>query len=504
MRSILLLLFLVTAGAGATAQPPRTELDEALRDAKRAMTENGKADPERLRKSKAKWDEWTREIERVSAIQDRARAEGGTQLDRAIANYVAIADTTESALDNYLAGRLLGMVGGARLDDAKRHFDRSLAADPYFYWSLNGLATYWVNRGVYDAAIKHYRHALELNPDFVNARRGLALCLIKVGRPDEAEPHLRRVLEAHPDEIDTLATLAGVLTDRDRFLDAIAVYERIRTLQPDRPGIRYELGRAYARADQVERALQIYEEAIAHDPRDWRSCVEIAQILHRKGLNHQAADYVQKAVDRTPQENGKQREELEEKVVALRARPAQEVIDPNRKSPNEWLEQLTGAADPAKRLEAMRVVSQFPWIDEKIPKTILRALGDTKCPAVQVLALKTLGKAWPPDDFETFAKVAIFLLPRYDENVRAMAANVLGSGKHPIAVPALVRQLADASPYVFREVHRALNKLTFAYIEVLEPETMDEEARKRIGAAWNKWYRANRADYVKYEVEKRP
>jgi HEAT repeat protein len=228
----------------------------------------------------------------------------------------------------------------------------------------------------------------------------------------------------------------------------------------------------------------------------------MAEIHHRQGWNHKAADYLQMALDRLPVELNRDRSSIEEKIVALRARLEKEKIDPKKKSWNEWLEILLNSVEVERRREAVREVARFPWVDPKIPQALLRALGDSD-PEVRIIALKVLGREWPDDDSETLIKLARILVRHKDEKLRAVAARVLGRTNHPASVPALIRVIEEPSPYVFREIHNSLNRVTNAYVEVVAPEEMDEAVRKRIGSAWKAWYEANRDRYAKFEEERK-
>lgn len=495
-------LLAVAAPMAASQTPPeRSERDRALDEARRSFQGEGAGvDPEMLRKSKANWERYKVVIEREIQRQDEARAQGGAAVDPVLAGYLDTAEVTDTPVDHYLAGRLLGMVG--RLDEARVHFDRALRTDPYFYWAHHGLATFFANREMHEPAVKRYQSVLRLNPEHTASRRGLALCLVRLGKRDEAEIQLREILKTHPDEVETLWTLGTLLSEGGRYGESIDLLRRVEQLRPDLPQLRFELARSYARADQVDKAMEIYERAISADATDWRSCMALAEIMHRQGLNHRAAEFLEKGLARLPVDRKADRSELEEKIVSLRARPEKEAIDPNRKSPGEWLDLVLNSVEVERRREAMRKVEEFPWVDAKVPQTVLLALKDND-PEVAVRALKTLAREWPEDDAQSLVNLARIMIRRPDERVRAMSARVLGRAHHPSAVPALIRVLDESSPYVFREIHDGLNRNTFAYIEVDSPAEMDEAARKRLAEAWKAWYQANRDRYIKYEEERK-
>lgn len=482
----------------AGAQPP-SEIDRSRSEFEQAMKgESRTVDPELLKRSKKNWEQYEAAISRAMAEQDQARVTGGSDADRILDKYDSKAAMTDSPLDHYLAGRMFGLVG--RLDEARTHFDRALKLDPYFYWAHHGLATYFANREMFEPAVKNYQRVLDLNDGYTNSRRGMALCLMRLGRREESEVELRRILERTPLDVETLMLLGTVLTEGSRFAEAIDIYSQVQRLDPELPQLRFEMARAYARSDQADRAVSIYEESIAKDNKDWRSCIELADIFQRQGLNHRTADAYQKALDRLPPGARVDRVKVEERIAALRSGPERETIDPDRKSPVEWLEILASGDTPEKRREAMRTVDKFPWVDAKIPQAILHALKD-RDPEVVILALRCLGREWPPDDFESLARIVRLFLKNKNESVRAMAARVLSNGSHPICVAALMAAVDDQSAYAFREIHSGLNRLTFAYIDVDVPETIDAVTRQRIAAAWKTWYEANRDRYLKYEEE---
>jgi len=501
MKSPLAALLVAFVTLPGVAQPP-PDVERLASDARRAL--QGQGDPEGLARARQRWPEQEKQIEIAIAHQDRAARTGGMEKDQALDTYVTKAEMTDTALDHYLAGRMLGITGDqGKLDEARTHFERAITIDPYFYWAHHGLATFFANREQHEAAAKKYQQVLDLNPEFANSRRGLALCYVRLNRPADAEAQVRRILEANPNEVETLMLLGSILSERGRHADAIAAYESAQRLRPDLPQIKPELARCYARADQADRALTLYDEAIRADAGDWRSCIGAAEILVRQGHNHRAADYLQQALDRLPVTVKAERSNLEERIQMLRVRPEHEKVDTNRKMPADWITQLKNAPEAEKRREAIQIVARFPWTDPIVPQTLLEALQDQD-PTVRTLALRALGKEWPREEFQDLATIVRILLRDRNESVRAMAARVLSDGGHPIAVPAMVRALDDQSPRVMWELHRGLNLLTYAYIEVVDPpESPDAAERLRLAKAWRAWYADNRDRYRKFEEEPR-
>ena len=488
----LVMLFAINTTFAQEVRPRSTELDAA----REALRTGAQDDPEGLRKAKVRWKEHEAVIAKAIEIQESARSAGGEKLDQCIDSYEANARLRSTALDNYLAGRVLGMAG--RLDEARRYFEKAIELDSYFYWASHGLGTYFTNKNMYEAAVRHYARAVELNAGFAMAARGLALCQARLGKHEAAEDVLRRVLQDNPRDSDSLSALAGVLMDQARFGEAAAVLEESKLADASVPDIDLRLALCYRRSDQAERAVRVYEGIVRARPEEWKAWLGLGEIYQRQGRNHAAADAVDKALAHLPASAAAERERLSSDAARMRSLPAVSVPDPRQKSAEELIDLLLHSAEVERRRESMRLLWRIEWSHKSLAQCMLHALKD-KDEVVKVLALKSIAREYPQENVPDLTKLLQLLLRDASARVRGLAADILGHGEHPSAVPVLVAALAEQDPYAFRLIHRALNRCTFGFVEVLEPDAMDDSARTRITAAWRDWYASEKDRYARYE-----
>lgn len=443
--------------------------------------------------AKRKWEQQEAEINAQIEIQERARAEGGDKLRETIAMFESRAAMQDRPVDHYLAGRILGQ--SMKLEEARVHFERAITQDPFFYWAYHGLGTYFNNREMYEPAIARYERALELNPNFLNSARGMALCQMRLGRKADAEATLRSVLEQSPNDQEGLWFLAILMTDQGLHQEASLYLERLATIKPGAPEVEAALANAYRRTDRIPEAVAIYERLIASDPSEWKSCLTMADITQRQGQNHVAATWLEKALSRLPANASIAPDRLQEMIVDLKSRPAAEAIDPNRRSPEEWVDILLNSVEVDRRREAARIVGSSPYMNKVMMDGLLKALRD-KDPDVKTIALKSLAQNWPPEERPALVSMLGLLLKDRSPLVRGMAAFVLGREiKARAGVPHLINALGDQDPYSFRQIHEALNHLTFAYIGVHLPTDLSMSERQRLATEWREWFDRNREDY---------
>lgn len=492
LRTTILLVLLVStslpAQGGSAAERARAEALNAFKGS------------QEFREAKKRWVGYRQQIDVEVPKQDQAVSAGGTKLDQKISQYEMKAEIEGSPVSNYLAGRILGLAG--RLDQARTFFERSVSIDKYFYWGHHGLGTYFAMREMPEPAAKHYQQALDLNPEFVKAARGLAMCHMQLRNHERAEALFRKIIADDPADLETRHALARMYVQAGHHAEAINELLQIQQRDPDAKGVQPLLAFCYSRTEELEKAILTYETVLQRNQKDWRSAMELGKILLRMGRHHEAADRFQQGLDHLPLSANFDREKLEELVAELRSGPAVVKKPEGVKTPEEWLELLLNSVEVERRRQAARILASSPVRHAELDKGFLRALKD-KDFVVRTIAVKTIARWWGEAeqlDDPRLVKIMAILLNDRSHTVRGSVAAALGRSDHARAVPPLVKRLQkERDPYVFRQLHRALNRLSFAYIGIPLEGALDTERMEGLTREWRTWYDANIFQFRKYE-----
>ena len=505
MRSILLLGALVLMGQIATAQvvgDPR-----ARRDFTRVFGGGGqRKDDPKLAAARLRWPEIEREIEIESKRQDEAVRQGGRVLQRKIDIYRADASLSGRAKDLYLAGRILGLAD--RLDEARDSFEKALQKDKYFYWAEHALGTYYYRRKLWEPAAKRYQAALELQPGHLRSAKGLAFCLMFMKQYTQAVDLMEQIRVATPGDTEILLALANVHMFLVDYSSALEVLDELRRLRPDDQEVVRMKVRCLKRSGEVEKALTELDRHLAIERADWQCWGIKANILRDLGRLHEAAGSLERLLECvSPEVKNIDREALRKEIDRLMAGPAVARPRPQgSKSPQEWIKILLNSSETRRRQRAARILSRSPRYDQQIFVAFIRSLLDkTRDPVVRTLALKYIDQ-WTPKEAlpDLIPLLTTLLRGARDWRVQGITAHLLGKSGQPSVVPVLAKTLAKTrNPYAFRNIHQALDRLSYAYILLEDSEKLTPEVMDGIAARWAAWYEKNRDRYIRYEKKDR-
>jgi len=170
---------------------------------------------------------------------------------------------------NYVAHQFVGLelLKRGQMDEAVRHWEEAVRANPHYGPSRVALGTSHAIKGRHSEAIPHFEAALEREPGAVIAHKALATSLRAVGDSKTAVNHWRLALDYEPGEADASLKLAWILaTDPDESIrdGALAVELAEPVVRSGLTSLRQLeiLAAAYAEAGRFEDALRTNDEAI--------------------------------------------------------------------------------------------------------------------------------------------------------------------------------------------------------------------------------------------------
>ena len=461
---------------------------------------------ERFQRNKSRY---AGEVARATQEQDRATKSTATERDRVVALYRSRAQTRGDALDRYLYGRMLALVG--ELDRAAEEFNRALELDLFFFWAWDGLGVYYVNRQMLPSAIKCFEKVLTIEPNYLKSTVGLTQCYARTGQHRKASLKLEELLkrgDVRRDReglIELTLLLADVyrgMKDWPRCIETLSGllnggYEdtRVRALRA--------LG--YVGLEQWHDAANDYGILASRTTGEQRSryLLRKGTCLVRLGRNHEAADLFDAGLKDSKSMQFDERTRLRRQVIQLRKRKA--IEDPKKERPtlDDWIKRLKTSTEPKRRREAMMVLASAPrTLPPERRKIVNRAIMEALLiddTFVQARAVQEIGKRFRAAEPIVDIVLSMVRDERRDPLVRATAAHVLRDWDTPRAVPYLIKAIASDDDYLFSSAHDALNDLTRAWVERILPEHVTKRDRARVRKKWDVWYRANRDRYRRYE-----
>ena len=163
----------------------------------------------------------------------------------------------------------LALVRSGRSVEAQPIFDRLLAehADWPELNVLLGQAA--AQEGDFDAAVEHLERAIELRPDVAEAQATLGNIYLRQGRLEEAGDALRAELAAHPADHQSRYVLATVLELDNQPQAALREVELVLDAEPDFADARYLRGKILlegGRVDEAAAQLLAAAELAPEDP----------------------------------------------------------------------------------------------------------------------------------------------------------------------------------------------------------------------------------------------
>jgi tetratricopeptide (TPR) repeat protein len=161
-------------------------------------------------------------------------------------------------------------------DDAEKQYNRNIASaiealrhaleiDPKFTRARLWLAEIYLYRHQNDSALDALRSAIASDPQETLSYKGLGFALTRLQRFDDAVSAWQQLIATAPDDPDGPENLAATMVDAKRYGDAIPVFESALKLNPDPASLYLQLGTAYLRSGNEDKALVTYKKALEKD-----------------------------------------------------------------------------------------------------------------------------------------------------------------------------------------------------------------------------------------------
>ncbi len=176
------------------------------------------------------------------------------------------------------ASRALVLSLRKKHDEAAKEFEAALRLDPNLFEAYYFYARSLFAQGKMQQAAEYFEKAHEVNPDDFQAPALLGPVYKGLGKKAEAEAAYRRVcqlvekhLKAYPDDVRAIYFGASALCQLGEREKSAEWNRRALALEPDDPGVLYNVACVYAGLGEADSAIDCLEKAVqsGRTQRDW-------------------------------------------------------------------------------------------------------------------------------------------------------------------------------------------------------------------------------------------
>jgi tetratricopeptide (TPR) repeat protein len=227
--------------------------------------------------------------------------EANGHYEKAREQYLRVKDIEPNNVEALI--RIARMYGALEMPDkAVDTYRNAIKLDPTFYKSYEYLGTFYYFRGKYAEAAEQYRRVIARAPGMYRAYTNLAASLENLDRYAEAEQTVRSLLKLQ-ETPDALVDMGTILACQKRDKEAVPYYERAVALNPQDYLSWLNLGDSNRRLGQVTRAKAEYRQGIRlalaqlrEDPRNAYVRALVAYFSARLGSSDRAEDEIKEAL----------------------------------------------------------------------------------------------------------------------------------------------------------------------------------------------------------------
>ncbi|MGI9394701.1 MAG: tetratricopeptide repeat protein, partial [Boseongicola sp.] len=200
--------------------------------------------------------------------------------------------------------QLLDLVSKRDFANAAASASKALSAFPKSAVAANILAVAQANLGKDADAKSNYLRAINLDPRYAEAYDNYGRFLLSKNLPDEAVGYLRKAVILSPGMVSALVSLGSALNQmKDQRAAAAIPLERAVGSAPSNMRAHLELGNAYVRINDPEKAEEEYEIArvLANDDISPEHRVSLAQMQAKNGKEIEAMENFEKTLEQLPE-----------------------------------------------------------------------------------------------------------------------------------------------------------------------------------------------------------
>jgi len=170
------------------------------------------------------------------------------------------------------------------------------------WFAHNGLGLFVMSQGRLEEARRHFERSLSLRPGQAGVHANLGMLFLRLGQVNRAREHLDPALQTHPGVPEALNNLGVLLVGEGRLDEARQQFERAIAARPDFPEAHFSLGLILMRQGHLDQACEHYERAAALRPSYQEALFNLALVREAQGRLDQAARAYQRVLKLRPRD----------------------------------------------------------------------------------------------------------------------------------------------------------------------------------------------------------
>jgi serine/threonine-protein kinase len=206
-------------------------------------------------------------------------------------------------------------------------YQKAIELNPYYWINQNSLGNAYFEAGDYQKALQAFQRVTVLEPDVNNGFENAGSVLVQEGKYSDAIPYLQKALQIESD-FTSYSNIGLAYTLTKRYAEASQALEKAVALNPNDTATAVNLADAYFGSGQADKGRAAYQQAISvgfkelqTNPQDATVMAQIALAYARIGNPQEAGVFIQRA--RTQHKNDVNILYNEAQINALTGKPSQ-------------------------------------------------------------------------------------------------------------------------------------------------------------------------------------
>ncbi|PDH17848.1 MAG: hypothetical protein CNB21_02345 [Pelagibacterales bacterium MED-G39] len=186
------------------------------------------------------------------------------------------------------------------LQIAKKLYNETLKANPYYEGAHNNLGILLNQLGEYQKAISAYKKAIQIEPNNVAAYNNLGFVFYQLGEYQKAISSYENAIQIKPNYADVYYNLGNTLKKLEEHQKAITSYEKAIQINPNYADVYYNLGNTLKELGERQKAQNCYKKVIQINPNHYKAYNNLGSLFNELEEHEKAKNCYEKAIQINP------------------------------------------------------------------------------------------------------------------------------------------------------------------------------------------------------------